>query len=35
MPTASQLGKAVLTLTPMVAPLVAGGSLRWLLDAAI
>lgn len=35
MPTASHIGKTVLALTPMVAPLVAGGSLRWLLDAAI
>lgn len=35
MPSASDVGKAVLALTPKVAPLVAGGALRWLLDVAI
>lgn len=35
MASAADIGKAVLTLTPKVAPYVAGGSLRWLLDVAI
>lgn len=35
MPSAAELGKQVIALTPKVAPLVAGGALRWLLDASI
>lgn len=35
MASAADIGKTVLSLTPVVAPLVAGGSLRWLLEVAI
>lgn len=35
MPTAAEFGKQVIALTPKVAPIFAGGALRWLLDASI